>query len=282
MVGQLLEFGSLGLISNRPGKSNATDTFSRIEDKFFIPRSRGPELIATLKNRLDSSYPDSATQFNLIESLYFDSGKLDIYRSHFESLDRRFKVRVRRYASNGVWKDDSVHLELKMKEKGVSKKVRFKIGPNECSLLSLGHRIPLSIELMRRNPKQGAITLLKRIAKMNAIIARYGLRPQCRVTYMRQAFERDGLRVTLDDQIRYQILSPIDSPTSSRISRSPAWEKASLMRNNFLRADHLVVEVKHAGTIPSWLQEFLAATGASKMSFSKYCFTMSEHMSGAE
>ena len=276
MIGRSLE------LIGRTASVRAPDTFTRIEDKFFIPRERSAELIATIEERLEPAYPGSGTQFNPIESLYFDSDRLDMYRAHFESPGRRFKLRIRRYATNGVWNDESVHLELKMKEDGVSRKVRFRIGPMECSLLSLGHRIPLSLELARRNPHHGAKALRKRTAKVNEMIERYQLRPKTRVTYLRRAYEREGLRVTIDDQIRCQLLDPVDPRTASHLSTSEAGRKAGEMRRRFLQSDFLVLEVKHPGLIPEWVSELLRRIGTARTSFSKYCFTLSEHLQSGE
>jgi SPX domain protein involved in polyphosphate accumulation len=261
-----------------PQTDARAETFVRIEDKFLIPRERSTELFRLLDENLDPSYPNPGMNFNLIESLYFDTDNLDVYRSHFMQLDTRFKMRIRRYATNGEWKDDAVHLELKAKEMGVSKKARFKIGPSECSVLALGQRLPLSLELVRRNQKLGALVLLKRMSRINNLVTRLSLRPQGKVTYVRRAYERDGLRVTVDDQIRYQMITPPSAAVRQDIAKQEIWKTAQAMRETFRREDHLVLEVKHSGVVPEWVTKFVQGVGREKASFSKYCFSISDHL----
>ncbi len=279
----MMQINSQSLVSGEslPPADARAETFVRIEDKFLIPRERSLELFELLESNLEPSYPQAGTQFNLIESLYFDTENLDVFRSHFQQLESRFKMRIRRYATNGEWKDDAVHLELKAKEMGVSKKARFKIGPTECSILSLGQRIPLSLELVRRNQKLGALTLLKRMSRINSLVSRLSLRPQGRITYLRRAYERDNLRVTVDDQIRYQILAPTPASTREEILGAPIWGTAQAMRSGFRKQDHLILEVKHRGQIPEWVTRFTESVGTQKTSFSKYCFAISDHLSEA-
>jgi SPX domain protein involved in polyphosphate accumulation len=254
------------------------DSFVRIEDKYLVRQQLAGELFRLLESRLDLSFPDPSTQFTLIESRYFDTDGLDIYKTHFSTLSQRFKLRVRKYGPNGNWREDSMHLELKAKQLGVTEKHRFRIGPEESALLEEGNPIPLTRALRHRNSRMEAKTFLRRFEAINDVVQNYRLRPSCRIQYRRKAYERDGLRVTVDDGIEVQLLSPIRVDVARQIIRDPLWERASEMRQLYLSEDCIVVEVKHPGQSPQWIQDFMASAGAAKASFSKYCFGLTQHL----
>jgi hypothetical protein len=161
---------------------------------------------------------------------------------------------------------------------GISDKFRFKIGPRECACLLEGRQIPISLELQKRNPKLDLMTFLRRLSKVNTAIGEYGLRPQSRVRYQRRAFEKDGVRVTIDDAIECQILSPVSKEAAAGVLSSSFWSQVEGMKNEFRKSDSLIVEVKHSGTTPDWISSFLAESGSVKASFSKYCFTLANHI----
>jgi SPX domain protein involved in polyphosphate accumulation len=260
--------------ARKPAKS--LDTFTRIEDKYLCPRGLAPRLLKLLETRMDK---DMGFDFTHIESVYFDSDDLHIYKSHFMNLPSRFKLRIRRYAPHGIPQDDSNHLELKIKEKGVCNKYRFQISNRDVELLSAGQAIPVSLTLQKLNSKMESKTLLKRLDSVNRAVSEFNLRPMTSVKYVRRGFEREGFRVTIDDGIQVELLRPLRNELVSEISHGPIWGKATEMRDRFHRADSMVLEVKHTNNIPGWMTEFLAQHGIAEVSMSKYIVTMSGRLS---
>lgn len=258
--------------------SSTPDTFVRIEDKFLVRKDREAELHAKVSQFLKPSYPDPSTRFTVIQSLYFESESLEIFSSHFRPQVSRFKIRTRRYAPDGIWKTDESHIELKSKKDGICKKYRFKVGRAEGMVLTEGGTIPLTPALSNLNAEIEHRKLAKRVNKVNTLIEQYRLRPQCLVTYVRQAYERNDIRLTVDADIRGRMLRPVNETALEAVRESSGWETAQGMRSRFLAEDYLVVEVKHPGQIPAWLTAILDSVGAQKASFSKYCFSMSEHI----
>jgi SPX domain protein involved in polyphosphate accumulation len=254
------------------------DTFERIEDKFIVRKEMGPWLVRMILQHMKPSYPDPTTDFTLIQSLYLDSPDLWIYTSHFEAELPRIKLRLRQYAPNGVWRDDLSLVELKSKKDGVSSKVRFKLGYLSAAKLSQGKTIPLTASLLRLNNEMNPTKLAKRLARVNELIREHKLRPQCSVTYHRQAFEGDGIRLTIDSDIQSKIMSELNRERIGEFVATPDWDKASLMRKLFLKDDYLLIEVKHSGLIPRWTSEMLSQFSAEQVSFSKYCFSVSQEI----
>jgi SPX domain protein involved in polyphosphate accumulation len=254
----------------------ASDSFSRIEDKYLCPRTLAPKLLKVLETEMDK---DMGFDFTHIESVYFDSDDLDIYKSHFMKLSSRFKLRIRRYAPNGIAQDDANHLELKLKEKGVCNKFRFKISNRDVELLTQGKPLPVSLALQKLNSRMESKSLLKRLKAVNEAVVAYSLRPMCSVKYVRRAFERHGFRVTMDDGIQVEMLRPLRQELVSEISHGPIWPKAMNMRDRFHKADSLVLEVKHSHNVPEWMTQFLEKNEIKEVSLSKYIFTMSGQLS---
>ena len=89
--------------------------FARFEQKYFLSAQYATRFKSELAQYMSPSYPLPETHFTGIESVYFDSHDLHIYRMHFAAQAERFKIRLRRYAPNGISDDGSVHVELKSK-----------------------------------------------------------------------------------------------------------------------------------------------------------------------
>ncbi len=252
-----------------------TESFVRIEDKFVISKSHLPALLNLLNSNLEPCYFGEKTEFNEIESLYFDSATLKVYQDHFQEGLNRFKLRLRTYAPNGVYPSESepVHLEMKQKADGVCRKFRFKVGPSEKQELLQGKPIPPAYALRKKKA-----TLRERLLQVNSTIGFHKLRPQARVTYQRLAFERDGFRVTVDDKIKTEVIATIDAALREKVVNSPEFQKAKEMIARYQNGDVVIVEVKHSGTIPAWIQSFFDNQQIATTSFSKYAFTISRHL----
>lgn len=240
-------------------RDEGEEVCTRIEEKFLLPASLKFPTLDFISQHLAPAYLDSGTRFNWVESVYFDSDGFTLFKDHFLSPNRRFKLRLRRYAPDGRWQNNGGMLELKVKDGRVSSKVRLAIGHSDYWAI-LGQSMPLL-------PKGSRC-----LRRISFAIQEYDLKPKCSILYRRFAFERNQLRITLDDCIQSEMLSPISSSSLKDIRSTDAFALARGMRAYFLSSERVVLEVKHSGTIPPWLDEFLKKHQAADVSFSKYCF----------
>jgi hypothetical protein len=178
---------AFAIAGDKSSDSDSVELFRRVEDKFLLPRAEMPRILELLEKELEPSYYEPGTRFNAIESVYFDSSSLQIFRDHFQN-ETKFKIRLRRYGPNGVWpaKTEPVHLEMKTKSAGVCQKFRLKVENAEHRALFSGKPMPVT------KTKEKAV---KKRELVNDAITRFHMRPLCRVRYERQAYEKNGLRV---------------------------------------------------------------------------------------
>ena len=241
------------------------ERFTRIEEKFFLPQNLRETFLNLVETHLPASYPDKATKFTLIESIYFDSTDLRSFREHFDQLPYRFKLRSRRYGPNGTWEsndDSTVFIELKTKQDGVSDKFRTKIKPEELKNLVNGGRIG--------SPSEKA----KAAHKINEVIDQASLSPSAKIVYRRFAFEKDSIRLTVDDQVQFNPEINIDQNLAKSMTGQKWWNAAETMSSDIFKAGMSLVELKHFGTTPQWLISFMREHDLNFTSFSKYCYSM--------
>lgn len=257
------------------------DTFLRIEDKYLIPKSQEELSLKVIGTYMEPCYVDDSTQFTLIESVYFDSSKFDLFKDHFRKLDKRYKLRIRRYGPNGVWSQGFAFLESKCKSAGISTKMRFVIGETERLALMLGQTINISPEFRALNSNIEESALQERVGQINEMILRLELVPQVQVRYRRHAFEKDGFRVTFDKDVNVKNLRPINQAAASNIKKENIWSTATQLKNQYSSDKQIIMEVKHAGAKPIWFDEFMKTMGIMQTSFSKYCWGIAHLIEGA-
>jgi hypothetical protein len=258
-------------------------SFKRIEKKFVLSRDEGMELLRMIENRVPPSYPKQGTQFYDVESLYFDSPDLDIYRAHFQVYDGRFKLRTRTYGPNGIWDRSCVFLEMKIKNREVTEKFRIKLDPATHARLFEAEcpELALSRALIRTNPSLEFRELSHRVKKVDEILCKLKLRPCSRLYYRRKAFENSEIRITLDENIQGELLMDIPAATRMEIFGSSLWTQAQQMHKGYPIARGMVLEIKNEGTLPSWLDEFLRENKTPEARFSKFCYSVTSNISGA-
>ncbi|MCM2277323.1 MAG: polyphosphate polymerase domain-containing protein [Oligoflexia bacterium] len=266
-------------ISGASARPVDTGLLRRFEDKYFVAAELREELLAFLRARLAPNYAREGTRFNLIESVYFDSDRLELFRQHFDSPLRRFKVRTRRYAPDGVWAQSGALIELKAKEGKISDKTRFHVDEGDLRGLFAGRPIEPGFLLRRRNAVLRKKVLLQRVALVNAAIAEHALRPRMRIVYRRHAFEKEGVRVTVDDQLSSELVAPLSDEVSVELRASARFPQAQSMRRRFQSAPLLICEVKHGREVPLWLRDFLVGKAGENVRFSKYCYAVAGALS---
>lgn len=247
------------------------DQFTRLEDKFLLTSEQAHLLLSQLEARLPVSSPIPGTRFTRVESTYFDSDDLKLFSDHFSGSADRFKIRTRRYAPNGTYRDDAVHVEIKRKKQGISRKNRIQIGPQENHYLVKGEVLRATPAVLIRNQDRPTEKTLKHIERVNRGVEEYGLHPVMNVNYLRRAFEQGSFRVTLDEQIQWTPLAQLHADDIHLDTWSPERRaKAAQMLEAFKPERNLVLELKHSGQIPNWMTEFLNAHSLNPLSFSKY------------
>ncbi len=249
----------------------AQGEFLRIEDKYIVPNRYLDLLSGILDRYMDSGFPDKSTKFALIESVYFDSRNLDFFLHDLACLETRYKLRVRRYAPNGEWAE-GLHLELKRKRADETRKVRFQVGPEEMQLLGTGSVIDYCDRLAKLNPGIDPDTLRSRVEKIDELIIKYNLFPVRSVTYKRLAYEQGDFRVTMDTDLTQVEYSDLDHDYCRGLKLQDFWKNADKLMGKFSVEDSFVLEVKHSGKVPAWMQEALKGLQLAKTGISKYSY----------
>ena len=277
-MGMLLEADPLPAINQEPTGGAKIGEFNRIEDKHVVRTEFLEQILATLNQEMLPSYFHNETKFTLIESLYFDSSNLDFFKHHFSGMESRHKLRSRRYAPNGVWSNSPALLELKTKKAGSCFKTRFSIPSKAFDRLISAEEIVLNQELVKLNENVEMAALLRRVEKVNELTQKYHLRPNVSVTYHRYAFEKDDFRVTVDTNIKVNILKPLKREEALAVKGTDFWEKALKIINKYDAEANFVLETKHQGVIPAWMLQLMDEVGVKKTSFSKYCWGIAKEV----
>lgn len=268
-------------------KSSDTALFRRFEDKYIIPKALKDELVKTLSKHLKPDYPEKSTKFNLMKSTYFDSSNLDMVKHHMSKATSRFKLRTREYAPDGkLHKSDFTFLEIKAKHGDITDKFRIKVPKDTMETFKKGAPITPTIQLAKMNPNIALPDLVKRVADINQALELFHLRPSCETSYVRRAFTDStandaGLRVTFDEGVQYKVFDIIPTHISNELQKGGE-EKSTLvsMVENYSPSTHMILEVKHHGTVPDWLNEFLNSNKLQKTTFSKYCWSVAKVATG--
>jgi SPX domain protein involved in polyphosphate accumulation len=255
-------------------------SFERIEKKFVLSREDGENLLRLITERVPPSYPKEGTRFYEIESLYFDSPELDIFRGHFQTYDGRFKLRTRTYGPNGIWDRSCIFLEMKMKRSELSEKFRLRLDPVSHEMLFQGEEtgLPLSRALVIMNPSLEIRELSLRVQQVDQQLRKLKLRPCSRLLYRRRAFENESVRITLDENIRTELLLDLSSATRMEILASSFWPDAVRMQSEYPISRGLILEVKNQGTLPDWMRDFLLETKTPEARFSKFCYSITSNL----
>jgi len=273
---------------NDLSKSADTSLFRRWEDKYIVPKTIRDDLVKLLSKHLKTDYPEKDTKYNLMKSTYFDSTSLDMVRHHLSKANSRFKIRTREYAPNGkLRKSDFTFLEIKAKHGDVTDKFRLKVPREDMESFKGGAPITPTVRLAKMNSNIALPELVKRIGDINQALELFHLRPSCETQYTRRAYTDGvandaGLRVTFDEGIQYQVLDVVPSQISTDLQKGEGEEHSTLlgMIESYKPDDHMILEVKHHGSVPDWLTKFLNDNKLQKTQFSKYCYSIAKHATG--
>lgn len=217
----------------------------RVEQKYLITEER----IAYLKQKLENCMQydgNAAGESYLIRSLYFDDMYDTCLKENEAGTDIREKFRIRTYDNDS----SLIHLELKQKRKGFTKKQKERLTKEECLSFMEGK----SSELKKEDG------FLKKKLYSQGILRR--MQPVQIVEYERMAFVEPmgNVRVTFDKNIGGT--ADISTFFDEYIPTVPA-----------LPTGVHILEVKYDEFLPDYIKEILEIGSLRKTSFSKYYYT---------
>lgn len=260
------------LLANSAGTENSDPLMNRMEDKYLVSRSFLERLTARLRENLPDGESDTHVRFNYTNTIYLDTKDLDCFRDAAAGIKPRFKVRIRHYAPNGGKFENVAYLELKIKtEEGMTKKTRIRIPQDIVLGIANGTVGSLSgtddlVNLNRDIPPQ---VLMNRIHTINSTLKKYGFRQQIVISYERRAYANTEIRVTVDDHIQYFDAANLGD-AKELIESAPGFNKMTKLADRVRNTPYVILEVKHKGTVPPWLQDLMKDVKAERVKFSKY------------
>lgn len=233
-------------------------------DRYELKYPTTQAMLAPLRRALEpfvirDKHTPSDRRGYTIHSIYFDTPGFDFYDQKVAGLQHRYKVRLRGY--NEGADDAPVVLEIKRKNDRVISKARaWALHRNLDALLATG-------DIDRyATASNGDDQAMEDVRRFLYRVRRHGLRPVILIRYEREAcfgrFNSD-LRITLDSNLR---------------SRAFPGATDLFGRQPVVRARRdTVLEVKHYGASPSWLESIINDFGLRPGSFSKYCNCLDDH-----
>lgn len=257
---------------------------NRIEDKYLLPRRCLGKATDVLRAHLGQGDIDTSARYNQNTTIYLDNKDLVSFRDALDRAKPRFKARIRHYAPNDTGPENVSYLELKIAaDKDKSQKIRIRIPRADTEALSEGGELKASEYLMDINKDISKEKLWNRIAIINTLISKYGLKKHLEVTYERRAFSDNKIRVTIDDGIKFKAYRSIEPAVKTQIMNSDNWLKKVQQISQLATGEWVILEVKHEDDIPGWLKTMLKDCDAEQVKASKYaCAVTKQILTGSE
>lgn len=181
----------------------------------------------------------------LVRSLYFDTPEYHIYFEKIGGNADRAKYRIRTYADSLSVSPD-VRVEIKLRQANLTAKYGAYISTENCShFLKTRHWKSLNDPVLQEFEKQTHLL---------------NLMPMTLVEYQREGYEsRDGnqIRITFDHRIK------------------SAHAQKLFPEKIFWQINHqqlVVLEIKHQGSIPGWLNHIIRSNGLALVANSKFAY----------
>ena len=260
----------------RKKSSKSKNKFVRRENTYLISYEKYQDFISMIYGNIKPSYPDRKTKYNVIETLYLDSVNMQTFREHFLKTNNRFKLRIRKYVPNGDYSKLKAFLEIKYKENKLTNKTRIQIDNDEISSICRGKLLVFSEEILARNPEMTVGEIFKFIQLYNTIIFKYKPSKVIRVRYKRFEFEKKGLRITIDSELKgkgYYKSSNNDCIGIMAHERN-LLEEAYYMQAKYRKNEQIIVEIKYMNSVPRWLSDYMEKEEIYNVRFSKYCWAV--------
>ena len=214
----------------------------RVEKKYLVTEADLAAIAGRLKQVMLQDIHQHGSFYN-IRSIYFDDLQNHCAFENEAGLDQREKYRIRIYDGSA----SLIHLEIKEKIHGFTKKRACSLSQDECSQILDGN---LSLSLDERKP------LNQLLLHMQCI----NLRPNVLISYDRTAFTypAGNVRITFDRNIA--VTNRLDTFFASHpLSLVPVLPKGI----------H-VLEVKYDECLPDFIAQLLELGSLQQIAFSKY------------
>ena len=228
-----------GAVENTP----SNDPFDH-EQRFLLSRTEMRRFLEAIAPRTAVEIYDPARPISYTRTTYLDTNDL-VYFSSAEGAPAR-RLRVREYAVAASAKDEPVlsgvaFIELKQHEGAARSKMRLQATPAEIARLIARHEV--------HQPAPEATAPWSAIALELSLPT---MAPRVSTWYRRLCLTAEGrrVRITLDENLTFCRPQPIGDPGSPAAPHAREIVAAFPAR---------VLEVKHSGEMPVWLQPALQA-----------------------
>ena len=197
-----------------------TTLTSRYECKYLIDERRANAIRKYLAAHmeLDPFLARTRDHRYRVQSLYFDTPGLELYRDTVQGTRNRYKLRYRYYGDEGK---GPVFLEVKKRANIIVRKSRERVAVQEAESLLATGQFP------------SAASHRKDLHEFLGRCAESGARPALRIRYWREAWESrsvDPVRITFDTEVEHCMLCDLELTETF-----PAWRRPPLIPRCSLR-----------------------------------------------
>ncbi|MGL1891648.1 MAG: polyphosphate polymerase domain-containing protein [Spirochaetaceae bacterium] len=235
-------------------------SFKRKEEKYILNENIAQDVIEFINTVMPISNYNNNGYID-IRTTYLESS--DHYIYHLKKLKKksRFKIRIREYGFDGLFKD-YVWVELKEKVNGEGYKNRFKV--NKSDVLDFMNGGNLIDNIILKNRKIDPEYLIHLYTTIQKLIAELNLKPLLVVQYKRIAFDtglKGGVRFTFDKDI---------------ISAKVDFDCLFKPLENFKRykSNKMIMELKTWGIYPELMVKLKKKFNIKRKKYSKFIFGM--------
>jgi hypothetical protein len=264
------------VVAQAEAVADAAITADRAETKYLLERGAVRAFVQLAANQLSvhrfvgegaNLLPDPQ---HFVTSIYFDSKDHEHLRAALADQEHNVKIRAREYydlmpslaelatdPSQIVRYQPWVWFEVKQREQGRSRKLRFRLDKREVPAFFRGEHAAFAGDSRAHAELSSIVSFLRSLS--------VPLQPSCIVNYRRLALQdaSASVRVTVDLQVGYYP-APSDLWTRSH----------ALVRGTFgvpkQTESSALVEVKCRGAAPPWLGHELDRLGVRPVSYSKF------------
>jgi hypothetical protein len=249
----------------------------RVEWKYAV----GVAAAAYLRQEIGRHLPlfefETGEPVTYITTIYFDTTANHFYEEAERSYDDHLKIRVKEYTypvrptgslpsasrlSGGEPQfriSPDCFVELKEHQRGKVIKKRLRIPKKLLSTLFAGGDIWPAVR--ERGGGEDPERLRAVYDELRESLRVYDVKPSSVISYRRAVFQRSEgeLRVTFDDEIT------VYSPPAELYDRHPALTP-EVLGPPTLRGDKVILEIKHPGQLPPWLEQALRHESSQRLS----------------
>jgi len=215
-------------------------TFIRRERKYIILEHTFDQIIKEIEKHIPVYTFQGGPNLTNIETTYLDTTDFLLFHEYLNQRSFRYKIRLRRYGSNGIFEPRYL-VELKIKHKSISSKKRFVLPEELLDDLLNGVTILQQVKVANKGliGAQKTYKIIAKLIKLNEFV------PILRSSYERISFQKKSkrVRITVDNKITHTGLlgkekqETLDATVleSKIMGKSPKWHKKMVNRLSLLR-----------------------------------------------